>query len=82
MSMPAMDDISLDLDCCRTCGHMRFLHYAPENAFEGQGVFQHEQSLRCDPQTDHGCDCKEYIPEDNLDYLEWRYNKTYASKSL
>lgn len=59
-----MDKESKDLDCCRECGHFRFLH-CEEQAWAG----------RCDPQNDYGCDCKEYVPEDNLDYVEWLAEK-------
>lgn len=57
-----------DLDNCRDCGHFKFLHVP---GFKGAlGFDQH-----CDPQNDHGCDCFEYIPEDNLDYIEWLAQK-------
>lgn len=62
-----------DLDTCRTCYHFRFLHISE---YKEPTYFMFDQ--RCDPQTDHGCDCKEYIPKDNLQYLEYLYDKKKA----
>lgn len=62
-----------DLDNCRECGHFRFLH-------EFKGIGTHVEkgfafTQACDPQNDHGCNCKEFMPEDNLDYIEWLAKK-------
>lgn len=54
-----------DIDNCRECGHFRFLH-TDTTGSKGK-VF----SQMCAPQTDGGCDCKEYVPEDNLGYIEY-----------
>lgn len=54
-----------DLDCCRNCGHFYGYHFNT-----GMAVRDFSDG-RCDPFTDHGCSCINYLPEDNLLYLEW-----------
>jgi hypothetical protein len=62
-----------DLDCCRICGHFYMYHFNT-----GASVRLLPNNGQCDPLTDHGCDCKEFIPEDNLEYLEYLYDKKQA----
>lgn len=54
----------IKLKKCRTCSHA---HLA------GQEVcIDNFYSGSIYPVT---CGCKEYIPKDNLEYMEWKYNK-------
>jgi len=58
------------LSCCRECSHFKFLHRFNN---DDPGLWRSGQN--CDPQNDHGCDCEEFVPEDNLDYVEWLAEK-------
>jgi hypothetical protein len=62
--------VNEDMECCRDCGHFRFLHI-----LESEDIGLYRSNQGCDPQNDHGCDCSEYVPEDNLDYIEWLAEK-------
>lgn len=55
---------------CRKCRHVEWLHartyyYSCNN---------NNPELQADK-----CGCKEFVPEGNLEYLEWRYKK-YVNK--
>jgi hypothetical protein len=62
-----------DLDCCRTCGHFYGYHFNT-----GMTIRGHEfADGQCDPFTDRGCNCKDFIPGDNLAFLEWKAKRGF-----
>lgn len=67
-----------DMDNCRECGHFRFLHKCKRDAF-GKLLYHSLDDKcdcqRCEPGTDHSCNCEEFVPEDNLDYVEYLAEK-------
>lgn len=59
---------------CRTCKHSRFLH---------EGLSSKHFCLDSIITQNHEvqwCKCKEFIPADNLDYLEWKYTQKKGKK--
>jgi hypothetical protein len=59
-------NVPINRDDCRTCGHF----------WEDHG----HCGRRCCVHMDFDnftldCDCKEFIPSDNLEFLEWRYGQ-------
>lgn len=54
---------------CRNCPHVKYKHLSACYAVIND-VFYHAVP----------CDCPEFIPLDNLIYLEWQVDKTNASR--
>ena len=50
---------------CRTCNHRKGMHF---NKLGKQG---YQPPVPCS-----GCKCVEYLPKDNLEYLEYMHGKT------
>lgn len=57
------NNISWKMKLCRECGHGQDEY----GCFSMQGNFAVSMVF--------GCPCKEYVPSDNLEYLEYRYDK-------
>jgi hypothetical protein len=58
-----MEGIRQQSQLCRTCKHERFGHYA------GKCGAVRRWDGKC------ACKCKEFVPPDNLDYMEWLAKK-------
>lgn len=50
---------------CRKCKHVRLSHVESSHCIAALGTTE-QLSL---------CKCKEFVPEDNLDYIEWLAKK-------
>lgn len=51
---------------CRTCKHARYLHKELKRCLLTYAVTPKKYKL---------CDCEEFVPLDNLDYVEWLAKK-------
>jgi hypothetical protein len=56
-------------DLCRTCSH----YYLSHTDIEHKPSFCHTTVDRCK--------CQEYVPKENLEYLEWKYERKLAIES-
>jgi len=55
---------------CRNCPHFKFAHYSACYASIDDKRIGHAIP----------CDCPEFVPLDNLEYLEWKVDKQNASR--
>jgi hypothetical protein len=58
---------------CRTCNHLKITH---DNA---SGVCL-DNVLKVEREMLSRCKCEEFIPLDNVDYLEWEYDQKSKKK--
>ena len=59
---------------CRNCPHHRDGHLGHQMRFRERICYGNI----VDPEDDNllmNCPCKEFVPKENLEYLEWCYNK-------
>lgn len=61
---------------CRTCGHN--IH----GNVMGNGCDVFYCDYNDNDMTPNYCDCSDYVPAGNLEYLEWRHEKNQLQKSL
>lgn len=55
---------------CRSCGHYYISHTD----------YNHKSSF-CHSVVNKECQCKEWLPTNNLEFLEWKYDRQLAIKS-
>lgn len=56
-------------DTCRSCKHSYISHTDFNN-----------QNCLCQYVIDGACQCLEYLPEDNLEFLEYKYGRKLGTK--
>ena len=52
---------------CRTCDHIQIAHAAKAKGREGRCL----DSKLTNKEVHESCTCTQFIPKDNLEYLEW-----------
>lgn len=62
-----VDRLLNSLNMCRTCSHAKIAH-------SGTDKYCLDVALTVDGHI-HLCSCKEYIPKENLAFLEYKYGK-------
>lgn len=55
---------------CRNCGSNCFGKHTKDALCKGHNEFRQDGSMFSD-----GTYCKEYVPSENLEYLEWKYDQ-------
>ena len=60
----------MSIDKCRSCFHTKIWH---ERMFQPEPMLCGHKIIRQDSLAN--CGCEEYIPENNLEYLEYLYDK-------
>lgn len=69
---------SMKQDRCRKCNHVRLIHLRDEDgAMCNRGWLMKGDDD--DEYVDH-CSCDGYVPLDNLEYLEWKYEQSLGQQ--
>lgn len=55
------------LNKCRVCEHVRIVHSTLDKICLDVQLFKNGKAKMCS--------CKEYVPKENLEYLEYKYGK-------
>jgi hypothetical protein len=58
---------------CRTCGHNKYWHQTAKSSYGTPGGWC--ANYECGESVAHMPYCREFVPEDNLDYVEWLAEK-------
>ena len=53
------------------CGHMNKMHICFSNGV----AISRDGNVCIGYKIDSKCNCKEYVPSNNLEYIEWMYDK-------
>jgi hypothetical protein len=65
---------------CRTCGHVQQRHWASPSLLPEYQNCCHAWRDGPNEDTNTLCTCKEYIPKDNLEFVEWTYEKQHEKQ--
>lgn len=63
---------------CRNCGFILDSH---EQIWRDGKSFPLAKKLKFETELNINLFCKEFVPDDNLQYLEWKYERQLAIKS-